>query len=118
VWFPATPKQVSIIRDADLQVRRVSSRMCRIRPIRSRPGTASFGHYEGDTLVIDTIGLNTKTFVDAYALPHREAARGRALADGRRPPGHGGDLQVEDPDTYYEPMVRCVTLPARAKAVH
>ena len=31
----------------------------------------SVGHYEGgDTLVIDTIGLNDKTFVDNYRTPH------------------------------------------------
>jgi hypothetical protein len=31
----------------------------------------SIGHYEGgDTLVVDTIGLNTRTFVDNYRTPH------------------------------------------------
>ena len=33
----------------------------------------SVGHYEnGDTLVVDTIGLNDKTFVDLYLTPHTE----------------------------------------------
>jgi len=27
----------------------------------------SIGHYEGDTLVVDTIGLNDKTFIDIIA---------------------------------------------------
>jgi hypothetical protein len=30
------------------------------------------GHYEGDTLVVDTIGPNDKTFVDNYRTPHSE----------------------------------------------
>jgi hypothetical protein len=30
----------------------------------------SIGHYEGDTLVVDTIGLNDKTFVDEFMTPH------------------------------------------------
>jgi hypothetical protein len=30
----------------------------------------SVGHYEGDTLVVDTIGLNDRTFVDNYRTPH------------------------------------------------
>ena len=31
----------------------------------------SVGHYEGgDTLVIDTVGLNDKTFIDNYRTPH------------------------------------------------
>ena len=34
----------------------------------------SVGHYEGgDTLVIDTIGMNDKTFVDSYRTPHTGA---------------------------------------------
>src|SRR5262249_39077785 len=32
----------------------------------------SIGHYEGDTLVVDTIGLTTKTFVDNYQTPHTD----------------------------------------------
>jgi len=30
----------------------------------------SVGHYEGDTLVVDTIGFNDQTFVDNYRTPH------------------------------------------------
>jgi len=30
----------------------------------------SIGHYEGDTLVVDTIGLNDKTFIDQFMTPH------------------------------------------------
>ena len=32
----------------------------------------SVGHYEGDTLVVDTIGFNDKTFVDSYRTPHTD----------------------------------------------
>ena len=33
----------------------------------------SIGHYEnGDTLVVDTIGVTTKTFIDNYRTPHTE----------------------------------------------
>jgi hypothetical protein len=32
----------------------------------------SIGHYEGDTLVVDTIGQNAKTFVDGFHTPHTE----------------------------------------------
>jgi hypothetical protein len=30
------------------------------------------GHYEGDTLVIDTIGLNDKTETDRFGTPHSD----------------------------------------------
>jgi hypothetical protein len=32
----------------------------------------SVGHYEGDTLVVDTIGQNTRTFIDNFRTPHSE----------------------------------------------
>jgi hypothetical protein len=32
----------------------------------------SVGHYEGDTLVIQTIGFNEETFLDASGLPHSD----------------------------------------------
>jgi hypothetical protein len=30
----------------------------------------SIGHYQGDTLVVDTIGFNDRTFVDGFETPH------------------------------------------------
>ncbi len=32
----------------------------------------SVGRYEGDTLVVDTIGFNTKTVVYSFRTPHTE----------------------------------------------
>jgi hypothetical protein len=32
----------------------------------------SIGHYEGDSLIVDTIGLNDKTWTDRFATPHTE----------------------------------------------
>src|SRR5215470_14083360 len=48
----------------------------------------SIGHYEnGDTLVVDTIGLNTRTFVDSFRTPHTEqlhvVERFRIVEDGK-----------------------------------
>ena len=33
----------------------------------------SIGHYEGDTLVVDTLGFNDKTWLDSRGLPHTDA---------------------------------------------
>jgi hypothetical protein len=30
----------------------------------------SIGHYEGDTLVVDTVGIDARTWVDAFGTPH------------------------------------------------
>src|SRR5579862_8168526 len=35
----------------------------------------SVGHYDGDTLVVDTIGFNDRTFVDSYRTPDRKSTR-------------------------------------------
>ena len=47
----------------------------------------SIGHYEDGTLVVDTIGQNTKTFVDNYRTPHSEklhvVERYRLVDDGK-----------------------------------
>jgi hypothetical protein len=32
----------------------------------------SVGHYEGDSLVVDTIGINDKTYIDDYLTPHTD----------------------------------------------
>jgi hypothetical protein len=73
VYFLQTPKQVTIINEGDAQVRRVYLNA----PHSANPKPSwygeSVGHYEnGDTLVVDTIGLNAKTFVDLYLTPHTE----------------------------------------------
>src|SRR6202171_1114000 len=82
----------------------------------------SVGHYEGDTLVVDTIGLNDKTFVDNYRTPHTEklhVGERYKLIDG------GKTLQVtfrvEDPDTFYQPWsaigkLRRVQMPMHEEA--
>jgi hypothetical protein len=33
----------------------------------------SIGHYEGDSLVVDTVGLDDRTWVDGFATPHTKA---------------------------------------------
>jgi hypothetical protein len=73
VYFVQTPKEVVMINDGDQQVRHVYLNV----PHSAKPAPSwygeSIGHYEnGDTLVIDTIGLNDETFVDNYRTPHTE----------------------------------------------
>jgi hypothetical protein len=73
VYFVQTAKEVVMINEGDQQVRHIYLNVPHsLRPKSSWYGE-SIGHYEGgDTLVIDTIGLNDKTFVDNYRTPHSE----------------------------------------------
>src|SRR5271170_979114 len=74
VRFIQTPTQVLMIWQQDAQIRRVYLN----QPHSSNPKPSwygeSVGHYEGgDTLVVDTIGQNDKTFVTIieHRTPHR-----------------------------------------------
>jgi hypothetical protein len=65
----------------------------------------SVGHYEGDTLVVDTIGLNDKTFLDNYRTPHTDKLhvieRWRLIEQGKKLEIL---MTIEDPDTFYQPF--------------
>ena len=72
VFFIQGPKEVVMVWQTDHQVRRVylaDKHSARVKP--SWFGE-SIGHYEGDTLVVDTIGIDTRTFVDNYETPHTD----------------------------------------------
>jgi hypothetical protein len=61
-------------------------------------------HSEGDTLVVDTIGLNAKTSLDNYRTPHTEklhvVERYRLINNGRVLENL---IWAEDPDTFNQP---------------
>ena len=63
----------------------------------------SIGKWEGDTLVIDTIGLNDKTWLDSDAHPHTEAMR---VTERVRRTDHDTlqfDVTIDDPKAYTKP---------------
>jgi hypothetical protein len=70
-YFIQTPKQVWMIWQRDHMVRRIYLSDRHSESVRPSWFGESIGHYEnGDTLVIDTIGLSTKnSFIDNYRTP-------------------------------------------------
>jgi hypothetical protein len=65
----------------------------------------SVGRYEGDALVIDTIGLNDKTFVDNFRTPHSE----KLHVVERLRLGEGGrfleaEVLIDDPAVFLKPL--------------
>lgn len=102
--FLQAPDMIVMIHDGDAQMRRIYLNAShRENPSPSWYGD-SVGHWEGDTLVVDTIGLNDRTFIDAYRTPHTEklhvTERWR-LTDG----GEVLEVRVNvtDPGTFNEP---------------
>src|SRR3954467_12670287 len=74
-----------------------------VNPIPSWYGE-SVGRYEGDALVVDTIGMNDKTFVDNYRTPHTTAlhvVERFHLVDGGKT--LQADIRVEDPGVFNMP---------------
>jgi len=70
----------------------------------------SVGHFEGDTLVIDSAGFNEKTFLDATGLPHDDQ-----LKTSERVRKVGGN-QLEDVVTITDPTF--YTRPFSARFVY
>jgi hypothetical protein len=103
-YFIQTPKEVWIILQYDHQVRRVYLN----QPHSAKPKPSWFGesvgHYEGDTLVVDTIGISTKTTVDNYQTPHTDALhvveRFRMIQGGKQLEAR---VTVDDPGAFTTP---------------
>jgi hypothetical protein len=102
LYFIQTPKEVVMIDAA-----RVRHVWLNVPHSRNPPPSwygESVGHYDGDTLVVDTIGLNDKTFVDGYRTPHTTqlhvVERFRIVNAGK---GLDVAFTVDDSGTFYRP---------------
>ena len=64
----------------------------------------SIGHWEGDTLVVDTVGFNGKTWLDLAGHPTTENLH--VIERYSRPDlGHlRNDITIEDPEMYKKPF--------------
>ena len=104
IYFLQTPNEVVMIFSGDQQVRHVYLNVPHSENPKPSWYGESVGHYEGDTLVIDTIAQTTKTFVDNYRTPHSEklrvVERWKMIDDGK---AMEVNFRVEDPDTFNEP---------------
>jgi hypothetical protein len=65
----------------------------------------SVGHWEGDTLVVDTVGFNDKSWLDPQGHPHTEMMR--VTERFRRPDlGHLEiEFTIDDPGAYAKPWI-------------
>jgi hypothetical protein len=105
IYFLQTPKEVVMIWEEDHMVRHVYLTDRHSPNVKPSWFGESIGHYEnGDTLVVDTIGLNTRTFVDNFRTPHTEqlhvVERFRIVDGGK---ALQADVHVEDPGAFTTP---------------
>jgi hypothetical protein len=105
VFFIQTPKEILMIWGQDFQLRRVYLHQAHSANPKPSWYGESVGHYEnGDTLVVDTIGMNDKTFVDNYRTPHTTrlhvVERFQLLDEGK---ALEVNVRVEDPGAFTRP---------------
>ena len=102
LYFIQTPKEIVMYQGG--RVRHVYMNVPHSKNITPSWYGESVGHYEGDTLVVDTVGLNTTTFVDGYRTPHttqEHVIERFKIVNG----GKALDVSftVDDPGTFYKP---------------
>jgi hypothetical protein len=104
LYFIQTPKEVRMIVQSNQQVRRVAMDVPHSATPKPTWYGESVGHYDGDTLVIDTIGLSDRMVLDVYRVPHTEklrvVERWRMVDGGRM---LEAAFMVDDPDAFYQP---------------
>jgi hypothetical protein len=107
LYFIQTPKVVTMLWQRDHMVRRVFLTDKHSDNLKPSWFGESIGHYEnGDTLVVDTIGLSTKdSYIDNFRTPHTEKLhvieRFTLDPDGRN---LTAIVTVEDADTFHAPL--------------
>lgn len=99
-----TPTKVVIIEEQSHYMRHIYLDAPHSTDIKPSWFGESVGRYQGDTLIVDTVGLNAKTVVDSFRTPHTEklhVVERWHLIDG------GNMLEVnitvDDPETFYRP---------------
>jgi hypothetical protein len=106
VYFIQSPKETLMVYAGNQEARHVYMNVAHSKNPKPSWYGESIGHYEGgDTLVIDTIGTNAKTFVDNYRTPHTEklhVVERYRLAEGGKV--LEANIRVEDPDTFNQPF--------------
>ncbi|HEX4999345.1 MAG TPA: hypothetical protein VFY29_14045 [Terriglobia bacterium] len=88
---------------------------------RSHPGDLvpsyyghSIGHWEGDTLVVDTVGFNEKFWIDRGQFPHTEALHLTERFTRTSASNMNYDYTIDDPGAYTAPFSRSAAFTFRA----
>jgi hypothetical protein len=107
LYFIQTPREVWMIWQTDHMVRRIFMTDQHAETVKPSWFGESIGRYEGgDTLVVDTIGLQAKnSYLDWFRTPHTEKLhvieRFKLSADAK---ALDAVVKVEDPDTFNAPL--------------
>ncbi len=102
--FLQTPREITLVEESSQFVRHIYMNVPHSADVKPSWFGESVGRYEGDTLVVDTVGISPKSFVDSYRTPHTDKLhvieRYRLVEGGNAMEVR---LRIEDPDTFYQP---------------
>ena len=104
MYFVQTPKVVVMILASKQEVRHVYLTDKHSENVKTSWYGESIGHYEGDTLVVDTIGIDERTWVDGFGTPHAKqlhvVERFHLIENGKV---LEANVHVEDPGAFTMP---------------
>jgi hypothetical protein len=104
LYFYQTPTEVTLVSELNQQPRHIYLNVPHSENPKPSWYGESVGRYQGDELVVDTIGLNDKTFVDNYRTPHTDqlhvVERFKMIEDGKT---LQAIVTVDDPGAFNMP---------------
>jgi hypothetical protein len=104
MYFVQGPKEVVMILASKQEVRHVFLTDKHTPDVKTSWYGESIGRYAGDTLVVDTIGLDDRTLVDGFGTPHTKqlhvVERFHLIEDGKV---LEANVHVEDPGAFTMP---------------
>jgi hypothetical protein len=103
-YFIQTPERVLIVNQGDHQFRHIWLKSRHSPNVKPSWSGESIGHYEGDELVVDTIGISGRTPTDNFYTPHTDQLH---MVERFRMTSNGDRLEVrlhfEDPGAFTMP---------------
>lgn len=104
LYIAQTATEVTFLYQSDHQFRHIYLNVPHSPKIEPSWYGESVGHYEGDTLVVDTVGVTSKAPVDYYLTPHTDQIH---IIERYRRIGDGKTLEVtftvDDPGAFTMP---------------
>ena len=104
IYFIQTPKKVLMTSQFDHMTRRVFLNVPHSENVKPSWFGESVGHYEGDTLVVDTIGLNDRFWLDGSGIPHTERLHLIERWTRTNYTTLRRDVTIEDPGAFTRPF--------------
>jgi hypothetical protein len=118
VQFLQSPDEVTILYERDHQIRHIFLNQGHTENFGSDWYGESVGHYEGDTLVVDTVGLGGNSLIDRFGVPQTQKThvveRYRISKEGNALIAH---VTVSDPNMFHLPWSGTITYSHRSNPV-